>query len=169
GGAWGRSVQADVRGARPGPGAPSATAPRTPSPRGGPVRGAPCKLNWVARHVAGRHSREVGTAPPTSFRGPSGCGSEEHQMPKSPATRLHHSIPAEVRALPRWVCWVSVPPSVAGQKPGKKPINPRTGAGASSTNPDDWTTFDEALAAMKQRGDAGLMFAMVPEDGFVFI
>jgi hypothetical protein len=79
------------------------------------------------------------------------------------------NIPAELKALPRWVCWVSVPPAAQGQKPGKKPINPRTGAGAGSTNPNDWTTFDEALAAMEKGSYAGLMFAMVPDDGFVFI
>jgi hypothetical protein len=78
------------------------------------------------------------------------------------------NIPAELKALPRWVCWVSVP-ATDGQKPNKKPINPRTGAGASHSNPNDWTTFDEALAALEQGNYAGLMFAMVPEDGFVFV
>jgi hypothetical protein len=85
-----------------------------------------------------------------------------------PVARRHKTIPAELKALPRWVCWVSVP-ATDGQKPGKKPINPRTGAGASHSNPDDWTTFDEALAAMERGNYAGLMFAMVPEDGYVFI
>jgi hypothetical protein len=78
------------------------------------------------------------------------------------------NIPAELKALPRWVCWVSVP-ATDGQKPNKKPINSRTGAGASSTNPNDWATFDEALAALEPGNYAGLMFAMVPEDGYVFI
>src|SRR5207244_10749362 len=36
-------------------------------------------------------------------------------------------------------------------------------------NPDEWTPFGEALAAMEKGSYAGLMFAMVPEDGFVFI
>jgi primase-polymerase (primpol)-like protein len=80
-----------------------------------------------------------------------------------------HRLPAELRALPRWVCWVEVTTSEPGRKPDKKPINPRTGAGASSTNPNDWATFDEALAALEQGDYAGLMFAMVPDDGFVFI
>ncbi len=82
---------------------------------------------------------------------------------------IGRNIPAELKVLARWVCWVSVPPTTEGQKPGKKPINPRSGAGASSTDPNDWTTFAEALAAMEQGNYAGLMFALVPEDGFVFI
>jgi hypothetical protein len=79
------------------------------------------------------------------------------------------NIPAELKALPRWVCWEEVPADVSGRKPGKKPINPRTSAGASCTNPNDWVTFEEALAALEQVGYAGLMFAMVPEDGYAFI
>lgn len=93
-------------------------------------------------------------------------------MPVPPMSKarggIGRNIPVELKALPRWVCWAGVP-ITDGQKPGKKPINARTGAGASSTNPNDWTTFDEALAAMETSNYAGLMFAMVPEDGFVFI
>jgi hypothetical protein len=78
------------------------------------------------------------------------------------------TIPAALRLLRCWVCWVSVPGKDGG-KDGKLPINPRTGKSASSTNPDDWTTFDEAAAALLAKNYAGLMFALRPADGFVFI
>lgn len=78
------------------------------------------------------------------------------------ATRLRN-LPAELQALARWVCWAK------SDDGGKKPINPRTGMGASSTNPDDWLSFEEALQALSSGDYAGVMFAMVPDDGYVFI
>lgn len=61
------------------------------------------------------------------------------------------SIPAELKALPRWVCWR------AEQKPGEKkprkvPYNARTlNRKASSTDPATWATFGEAHAAYSER------------------
>lgn len=53
------------------------------------------------------------------------------------------NIPAELRALPQWVC--------AG--PDKLPVNPRTGRAASVVDPSSWATFDEAVrAGMKHVG-----------------
>lgn len=48
---------------------------------------------------------------------------------------MWHNIPSELRALNQWVC--------AG--PDKIPLNPRTGALASTVDPSTWGTFEEAL------------------------
>lgn len=77
------------------------------------------------------------------------------------------AIPTELKAMRRWVCWQSIPGDDG--KKDKLPINPRTGRAASCTNPDDWTTFAEASAALRSGNYAGLMFALLPDDGFVFI
>lgn len=45
-----------------------------------------------------------------------------------------HNIPAELRALPQWVC----------SGPDKIPLNPRTGQAASVSDPSSWGTFEEA-------------------------
>ena len=77
-------------------------------------------------------------------------------------------IPAELRELKRWCCWRSIP-STDGTKAKKKPINPRTRQGASSIDPSTWVTFQEALRALERQGYDGLMFALHPDDGYVFI
>jgi len=51
---------------------------------------------------------------------------------------MYDNIPIELQELPQWVCWQLVE---RGGKPTKIPINPHTGAAASSTNPETWGTF----------------------------
>ena len=51
-----------------------------------------------------------------------------------------HNIPAELRALPQWVC----------AHANKIPLNPRNGELASVTDPATWATFDEARRAGMQ-------------------
>lgn len=66
-------------------------------------------------------------------------------------------IPTDLRALPNWVCHRD-----------KQPFNPRTGYGASHSDPRTWTTFPEAYAAW-HRGYHGLGCAItVPYVGIDF-
>ena len=55
-------------------------------------------------------------------------------------------LPPEMTALPRWVGFT------LDQQPNgrttKKPVDPHTLCGASSTNPDTWGTYEEALACI---------------------
>jgi len=46
-------------------------------------------------------------------------------------------------------------------------VNPRTGRNASSTNPRDWDTFDNAVAACEASGYAGVGFVLTKEAGYV--
>ena len=68
------------------------------------------------------------------------------------------AVPAELKILPRWVCWrYTWKPNK--NKPGegdwtKPPFAARTGRKASSTDRDTWSTFDEAFEAY-QRGTHG--------------
>ncbi len=64
-------------------------------------------------------------------------------------------IPAELRATPHWVCWRRV------QRDGKTtkvPYDPKTGYEASSTNPDNWASFEVASAAAPEYAGIGFVF-----------
>lgn len=67
----------------------------------------------------------------------------------------YQNIPAELRALPQWVAATA----------GKVPINPRTGAHASPTDPHTWATFEEAIAC----GHPHIGFALTAWDPYVVI
>ena len=65
-------------------------------------------------------------------------------------------IPAELRALPQWVCWKYEP-----DKAGKLTKVPRrtNGRFASSTTPATWTDFETALAAAARFDGLGIVCA----------
>src|SRR5215212_6553048 len=69
-----------------------------------------------------------------------------------------------LRDLDQWVCWRL---EERDGKPSKLPYSPLTGKRASSTNPDTWADYSEAVAAYKERGYDGIGFAFTKEDGFV--
>ncbi len=80
---------------------------------------------------------------------------------------IAENIPAAMKELPRWTCW-RLEEDPDGRKPLKVPVNPRTGGNASSTNPDTWSTFDEAWDLLERSPDlAGLMFALGEDVGIV--
>lgn len=75
-----------------------------------------------------------------------------------PALRvLAVNIPAELRALPRWVCWKPILSDKG--KWTKLPLSVSGGA-ASSTDPTTWATFEHAIGHHKQRGCVGVMYAL---------
>ena len=55
------------------------------------------------------------------------------------------AIPPELRSLRQWVGWEYA-------KGKKRPLDPATGEGASTTDPETWGTFSEADALFKQVG-----------------
>lgn len=67
------------------------------------------------------------------------------------------NIPAELKALSQWVCWKGE--TGDNGKLRKIPINPRTGGGAMSNNPDTWSDFETAAQAAAQYDGVGFMFA----------
>lgn len=68
-------------------------------------------------------------------------------------------IPAELKRLRQWVCWQAVPDPVRPDHPRKTPVNPMTGGGAMSNNPDTWADYDTAVRESKKYTGIGFMFA----------
>lgn len=66
---------------------------------------------------------------------------------ESIAQKVNESnIPYQLKELKQWVCWKYVERN-SSDRPTKIPFNFRTGRYASSTDPNTWGSFDEALAA----------------------
>ena len=68
--------------------------------------------------------------------------------------------------LPQWVGFLSTP--AANGRMSKKPVNPHTLFGASSTDPATWGTFNEAAAAVGKTCRVGSDSGTVTGVGFVF-
>src|SRR5918999_6054783 len=66
-----------------------------------------------------------------------------------------------MRDLRQWLCWRS---EERDGKPTKIPYSPITGERASSTAPETWTGYEEAMRAYKEEGYGGIGFVFTPED-----
>ena len=81
------------------------------------------------------------------------------------------AIPAELKTCRNWVCW-KYETQPGRPKPGKVPYNARTGYRATTTKPDTFSTFAEAVkaAATGRARDgqsyAGIGFAFTDSDFF---
>jgi P4 family phage/plasmid primase-like protien len=82
--------------------------------------------------------------------------------------RISQNFPAELLAMPNWVCWKLRYDSEHPAKRKKIPYNPSTGRAASSTDPTTWTSFQDAADAYRQikEGYSGLGFCF-PLDGSI--
>lgn len=80
---------------------------------------------------------------------------------------MYENIPKELKALQNWICWKAVPKPRPDDPEhiGKIPINPLTGGGAMSNNPDTWTDFETAVKASEQHSGIGFMFGNSPYFG----
>lgn len=67
-------------------------------------------------------------------------------------TRIEN-IPAELKSVKQWVCWVGS---------DKIPKNAKTGGNAMSNNPETWSTFDEAVEGCEKYHFDGLGFMFAP-------
>ena len=79
---------------------------------------------------------------------------------------MYKKIPDEIRSLHQWVGF-----SAALGKDGrttKKPVDPQTLYGASSTNPATWGSFDQALSVVGRQCRVGQDSGTVNGIGFVF-
>ena len=76
------------------------------------------------------------------------------------------SFPAELSALPQWICW-RLEPDPKGEKPKKVPYDPKNGRKASSTNPQTWATLAEAQAACTKFMFTGIGFVFTEASGIV--
>ena len=76
------------------------------------------------------------------------------------------SFPKELKNKKQWVCW-RFKPDPNGGKPKKVPINPVTGKGAMSNNPDTWTDYETALTAAENFGYTGIGYMFSKDDDIV--
>ncbi|MCI1982570.1 MAG: AAA family ATPase [Oscillospiraceae bacterium] len=68
----------------------------------------------------------------------------------------YSKVPAELKALPNWVCWKA---EKAGDRITKRPYNANTGALACSNNPATWASLENALRASSHYSGIGFMFS----------
>lgn len=76
------------------------------------------------------------------------------------------NIPHELKQLKQWVLWKYV--DIGALKPTKVPYA-TTGYQASVTNPDDWTTFDNAVHYHNSGSYDGIGFVFTDFDPYAFI
>lgn len=79
----------------------------------------------------------------------------------------HDNIPLDLRECPQWVAWDAE--DRGADKPAKIPYSPATGNRASSTNPNDWVGFDQAVAFASENNMAGVGFVFTVDDPYVGI
>src|SRR5262245_21926239 len=65
------------------------------------------------------------------------------------------NIPTTLRGHRQWITWRDEM-RPGRTKPTKNPYNPRTGRFASSTDPQSWSSFEQALAVVAQYDGVGL-------------
>ena len=71
--------------------------------------------------------------------------------------------PNSIKNLKQWVCWRS---EERDGKPTKIPYSPLTSRRASSTDPETWAGYDEAVEARKNSGYDGVGFVFTPDDPY---
>jgi putative DNA primase/helicase len=85
-------------------------------------------------------------------------------------TQTHHPdperIPASLTENDHWVCWETI---MRDDKPTKRPIVPTTGDSASTTDPDTWSSFQDALEGLETYDVDGIGFVFHESDPFVGI
>lgn len=87
-------------------------------------------------------------------------------MSALPVPLYTDNIPAELKERPQWVCWSY------RERDGKRtklPIDPKTGALASSTDPSTWSTFGEATLSLEWGHHDGIGFVFTANDPFFMI
>lgn len=67
-----------------------------------------------------------------------------------------------IRDLRQWLVWRK---EERDGKPTKIPYSPTTGQKAKSTDPETWSTYEQAVQAAKENGFDGIGFVFTPEDG----
>ena len=74
-------------------------------------------------------------------------------------------IPAELQRLKQWLAW-TLEHRPGQPKPTKVPYDARTGGSGSSTNPETWSSFEQALTAYQMGGYSGIGFVFSPHDPY---
>lgn len=78
-------------------------------------------------------------------------------------------IPLEMRTYPQWIVWRYEEQD--GAKPTKVPYSARTGGLADVTEPQTWTSYDDAVSMLQRHPEwySGLGFVLSDNDPYTFI
>ncbi len=87
-------------------------------------------------------------------------------MSAFPVPLYTDNVPQELKRLSQWVCWRY---ETRGEKRTKVPISAKTGALASTTDPDTWSSFGEATLSMEWGQHDGIGFVFAASDPYFFI
>ena len=79
---------------------------------------------------------------------------------------MYENIPDELKGLPQWVGFLCE--KLPNGRTTKKPVNVRTLYGASSTDKDTWSTFEQAVSAIGKNANVGGSQGKIEGIGFVF-
>jgi hypothetical protein len=80
---------------------------------------------------------------------------------------LLSGIPSELRILPQWVTYqIRLYREGGKQKKKAIPFDPKTGETASTTDPSSWSTFDDAMSALKRGEHDGIGFVFTHADSY---
>lgn len=97
---------------------------------------------------------------------PKPSGGATPPQPQNKSFQAFQNIPAELRALPQWVCWRLE--QVKGRQT-KVPYNPVTGSHASVDKPETWGTFEAASTAVATKKMDGIGFVLTDGDPYTGI
>lgn len=81
------------------------------------------------------------------------------------------SLPAlaELQSRPQWVAWKLDYRNGPDKKPTKPPVSPKSGFGASHSNPATWGTYQEALQIAVRRNLPGVGYVISADDDYTGI
>ncbi|MFA5990243.1 MAG: AAA family ATPase [Sphingomonas sp.] len=101
-----------------------------------------------------------------------GNGYSDNSVPsqslnKAQAIARFDNIPAELKTHPNWLCWKYV--YQFGDKPKKVPFNPTTGLQANHSNPETWSSFNDAVVAYRDKGYDGIGRVFSDDDPYAGI
>src|SRR6185437_15278052 len=80
---------------------------------------------------------------------------------------IPNAVPAELRAIARWICWKARPK--ASGKLDKLPCSPHTGAVGDAHDPAAWGSFAQAVTAMRRYRLDGVGIVLTKKDSLVGI
>ncbi|MFC2027129.1 DUF3631 domain-containing protein [Chloroflexota bacterium] len=86
------------------------------------------------------------------------CPTSEQGTPAGTIPADFNAIPVELLSYKNWVVWRADPPDKPEGKPRKVPVDPNTGKNASTTDPQTWGTFQDAITYSERYGLPGIGF-----------
>jgi len=114
--------------------------------------------------VSDTHSDSDVDADADTKQGTDGEADDGTHLETNRSGSSYDAVPDRLKAHDRWICWT------VGQrdgKPTKKPIDPRNGQFASTTDPSTWASFGTAVEKAESGVGSGIGFVFTADGPFV--